>query len=871
MIYKLITFGGVSLLKGDQPVSGLLLQRSRLALLGVLATAGPRGVPRDKLVELFWPESDGERARASLNQSLYSTRRQIGRDDVIVGAADLRVNPAVLTSDVSEFQAAVADGNWAAAAQLYSGPFLDAIHVRGSTEFDRWCSAQRARFEADFVRAVEALAVAAETEGDDVAAARWWKRLAVHDLLNGRYTAAAIRSLARSGDHAAAIGQYKAHETGLAQDLDATPESSVVAALREAEASGRSKRPAKISVREELPEIRDEAGVETIEPSDLQTDESHSGKRRRRLRLAFLATAVVIVAVGSAAYRNAASPPGNDLMRQLVAIGDFENGTGDSSWNTFSRVLSESIRSGIAQTGLVPVIDASTGRSGKPQIPELAGVTKPLDASILITGAYYLLKDSLEIHVRLLDPKSNRVLSAIRPVTVASTDQRTALSLILERVAGALAQRIDDRLATISPGSSPPEYAAYLDYVEGLERWQDSKRPEASRLFESAFEKDTSFVAALLWASITGRSGAERMAQLGRLESFRARLAPVDRHGLDFLLASRDSTPDHTERSLAAARRAAALAPQSHWAWNVAFALRLLGRYDEAADALLALDPTRGWLRGAPQYWTMLGENLHLAHRYSEQREMLTRGFGIHGSGSPRTQQLVLGLVTASAALRDTAGLQKWLGVLTTLETPVIPEAARWDLALAGDELQFHGYAAHAADIRRYALSRSVRASQTEKTKAGTAEWETAQQFRGRMLASLGQYRLAINTIDTLVSHLAALRKENPKEAPGKLIAALGWRGVFRARARDTAGVAASLDDLEAIGQTGFSENPWYWESAIKAAHGQPGASALVLERARSLGIWPGYMTHDAFVTFLPGSNHPEMSKVFRESGRPGP
>src|SRR5687767_6800227 len=170
-MYKLITFGGLTLIRGDEPVAGPLLQRSQLALLAVLASAGFKGISRDKLIAVFWPEADTEHARRALNQNLYSTRRQLGSDDAVFGSSDLRLNTSIVSSDVTEFEKAVAEQEWEPAAALYKGPFLDGIHMKGSAEFERWSAAQRTRYESDFVRGLEALAQSRETKGDHAAAA----------------------------------------------------------------------------------------------------------------------------------------------------------------------------------------------------------------------------------------------------------------------------------------------------------------------------------------------------------------------------------------------------------------------------------------------------------------------------------------------------------------------------------------------------------------------------------------------------------------------------------------------------------------------------------------------------------------------------
>ena len=104
---RLRTFGGVTVEGPEGPLGGAAAQRRMLAILSVLAVAGDRGVSRDRLLALLWPEGEPERARHALTQSLYHLKRALGRDDAIVSSGDLRLNPEVITSDVGEFDAGV--------------------------------------------------------------------------------------------------------------------------------------------------------------------------------------------------------------------------------------------------------------------------------------------------------------------------------------------------------------------------------------------------------------------------------------------------------------------------------------------------------------------------------------------------------------------------------------------------------------------------------------------------------------------------------------------------------------------------------------------------------------------------------------------
>ena len=90
-------------LKGPngETLLSVLAQPKRVALLAYLAVASPNGFHRrDKLLGLFWAESDQEHGRAALRKALYFLRQSLGdevvvnRGDEEVGLADKALQPA---------------------------------------------------------------------------------------------------------------------------------------------------------------------------------------------------------------------------------------------------------------------------------------------------------------------------------------------------------------------------------------------------------------------------------------------------------------------------------------------------------------------------------------------------------------------------------------------------------------------------------------------------------------------------------------------------------------------------------------------------------------------------------------------------------
>src|SRR4051812_44787670 len=156
---RLRTFGGLALEGADGQLTGRPVQPRRLALLTLLATANQgRGISRDSLLSFLWPESDAESARHSLYQALHVLRHDLGADDLILGSAELRLNPKHIQSDVAEFQAGSSSAASEQLVELYAGPFLQGFYLREAAEFERWVENRRDEFARAWHGAVECLA-----------------------------------------------------------------------------------------------------------------------------------------------------------------------------------------------------------------------------------------------------------------------------------------------------------------------------------------------------------------------------------------------------------------------------------------------------------------------------------------------------------------------------------------------------------------------------------------------------------------------------------------------------------------------------------------------------------------------------------------
>lgn len=217
---RLVTFGGLALVRDGVPQMGPASQRRRLALLALLAAAGKRGMSRDKLLGYLWPETDPDSARHALHQSLHALRRSVDADQLFLGTSSLQLNPELISSDVAEFDEAIERRTYEHAVGLYGGPFLDGFYLAGVAEFDPWVETERARLGREYALALEALMSGAAQRKDHLAAARWGRRLAAAEPLNSRAAVGLIESLVAAGDRAGALQFARVHEALVREELD---------------------------------------------------------------------------------------------------------------------------------------------------------------------------------------------------------------------------------------------------------------------------------------------------------------------------------------------------------------------------------------------------------------------------------------------------------------------------------------------------------------------------------------------------------------------------------------------------------------------------------------------------------------------------
>jgi len=230
---RIYTLGRLSVLHGDQPVSGFISRKVE-ALLVYLAYER-REHPREVLAELLWSELPQARAMGNLRTVLSNLQSQLA-EYLIITRQYVRINPeGGLWLDALELEKALhlAEGELTNAAlqtfdralELYQGDFLAGFYVREAGTFEEWRMLQAERLRAKMAEALHHVVDDTLKRGNYTSGVDYARRLLTLDPLSEEAHRSLMRLLARSGQRNAALSQYETCVRLLREELDVAPEA----------------------------------------------------------------------------------------------------------------------------------------------------------------------------------------------------------------------------------------------------------------------------------------------------------------------------------------------------------------------------------------------------------------------------------------------------------------------------------------------------------------------------------------------------------------------------------------------------------------------------------------------------------------------
>ena len=549
---RVLTLGPLEASRTEEQVqSGLSGRRKPFCLMVYLLVARSAGDfhQRSTLSALFWPESDERHARASLRQAFRTIEQELGPVLEKRGRGEVRVRPQAVWVDLPRFRAAVEEERWAHAVSLYRGPFLDGVHLPGTSTFERWVDRLQLECTAAYRLALRRLASGEVPGIEGLTRSRLWQELSAL----APYDAATALSLARALDD---VGHPREARTALEHYLDrlaaettAPPPDTVRREIHRLPETP----PAPSPLRQTPPDVeRSEPGevptptgratavdprpfrpagafrparVRETAPSGAGPASPRPAGRMSRARgwprplvSGGLATAVVV------AFLVSGPPPppsGVGVEAPLrVAVPPLHSGDDPILGTALSLIVGEEL-SRLENVEVVPyhVLNRAL-RSARPDTALVWSVDRFTDAAVGL-GADLLVVGSLfppteggpELVLDLVETASGEAVgSSILSLPGAEDPIRDAAARASTRIADAFARPFAAR-GEHARAQTPPALEAYLAFVEALAAFAAFDYPAAEAHARRALELDPAFAPARI----------ELATQLGNQGDFKVR------------------------------------------------------------------------------------------------------------------------------------------------------------------------------------------------------------------------------------------------------------------------------------------------------------------------------------------------------------
>src|SRR6266850_1267993 len=541
MLLRLTTLGAIDLRdRRGRPLREVLAQPKRVALLVYLAVDGAL-VPRDRLLALFWPESDSAHARNTLSQALHQLRQALGAGVIEShGATSLGVRTDQIWCDATAFSDAIERGDVELALDLYRGEFCPALFASGAPELDEWLDTQRRRLRTQALAAARTVAERLAAGGEADHAARAARRALAMQPDDEADVRALLAILEQSGDLNGALVAYQEYERRLAAALETEP-APETKRLVDAMRRRREQQPA--------PE------AEPLAP--LPRGERRRARPRRRapvvaVAVALLAIAAAVTLTWRAGHR--AGPPVRTLavlpftLRGGAPFAYLRDGMVDlmsaklEGASGFHAIDPRSVIAAVAGQEPAVALDAETG----------ARIARRLGAGWYISGDVTEVAGRLQVSGSLVD--LNGGAQTIATATVSG--DTTALFDLVDDLAGRMLARLSSgrdtaltRLAAVTTHSLP----ALKRFLDGERALRGGRDAQAAAAFRDAAMLDTGFALAEYRLALTStwvnvRDAADPAVWAATAARHAHRLTPLVRDLLNAYRAYKELRGEEAER-----------------------------------------------------------------------------------------------------------------------------------------------------------------------------------------------------------------------------------------------------------------------------------------------------------------------------------
>ncbi len=577
-----------------------------------------------------------------------------------------------------------------------------------------------------------------------------------------------------------------------------------------------------------------------------------------RLRKLLIPAVIVLVAAAAIIFFLSRSR-GLDVDPDRVVVAVFENMTGDESLDSIGSIAADWITHGLSQTGLVEVVPKMTalmssqrigtesgGLQGKAPLRALARET---GAGTVISGAYYLVDETLRFQAKVTDAVPGKLIQAIQPVSGPRESPMDVIREMQQQIMGALAVHFDPLLSTVTLGK-PPVFEAYREFMMGLDFW-GVDYDQARQHFERAIELDPTFMRPRVMIGVSYENQgeyakADAIYQL--VNRNREQFTPFERHCHDYLMAAMQG---RKEEAMWHVRQAEKLAPKEPTEPPIKYTIgRLavsLNRPQVTVDTYAKKDFQvwlNLWTGRAAGSWPFghLTRAHHMLGNYKQELKEARRGLKYY----PNMLSLRRHEVRALAALGRVDEVNKIidesLAITSQAGTPgdVMREAAQ--------ELRAHGH------LEAY-KDNAARAVDWYQDKLSEKEATEEQQYDlARSLYIAEKWEESQALFEELVA-------EKPDNIDYK-----GYLGTLAARRGDREEALRIATELKSIDRPYLFGNHTYWRACIASLLGEQEQAVALLREAFAQGRDYGVYLHRE-MDLEPLRDYPPFQELLRPKG----
>ncbi len=368
--------------------------------------------------------------------------------------------------------------------------------------------------------------------------------------------------------------------------------------------------------------------------------------------------AIAVVAAGITAvvgpWPRASSPElaggGLDPEKYVVAV--FDNRTGDPALDSLGIMISDFVTQGLQRLEGIKLAENPMAVSGGPALPRSAvppgadavrWLAERTGAGLVVTGAYYADGTSIRAQSRLVDAATGRQATDIEPVAGPRDTPSAVVDLLMQRVSGAVAQRLNRFSSGFAGVIRAPRYDAYLQTIAGAKTFGADYSASIPH-FRSAIALDPSFISPRTYLFFSyGNQGMDAEAEevLRPMEepAFFSKATPAEQAMISYCRGDLDG--NHAAR-LAAGREVVRLmassgSDESHigaiWWFNTGLAEEQLHHPRAAAETYAQVQRNTKRAEVLPAYswsiWRRAGVH-HELGEYEKQLELARLGYSLY-------------------------------------------------------------------------------------------------------------------------------------------------------------------------------------------------------------------------------------------------